>query len=71
VLRVEVTSYFRINTFWHAWWDTKKSKMTKNMKNSKVDSSNVQPLTNDQLMDADKAKFEAHEAIVLHFIWLD
>jgi hypothetical protein len=45
--------------------------MTKNMKNSKVDSSNVQPLTNDQLMDADKAKFEAHEAIVLHFIWLD
>jgi hypothetical protein len=32
----------------------------KNMKNSEVDPSNVQPVTRDQLKDADKVEFEAH-----------
>jgi hypothetical protein len=37
-----------------------KSTMTKNLKNAEVDLINVQPVTRDQLKDADKIEFEAH-----------
>jgi hypothetical protein len=34
--------------------------MTKNLKNTDVDPTNVQPVSKDQLKDADKAKFKTH-----------
>jgi hypothetical protein len=46
--------------FWHAWWDLKKSIITKNSKNNEVDQSNIQTITRGQLKDADKAKFKSH-----------
>jgi hypothetical protein len=48
-MRIEVKSYFRVNTLLARLWDMKKSTMTKPAKTStsEVDPENVQPITRD------------------------
>jgi hypothetical protein len=47
-----------------------KSTMSKIPKSGEVSKENIQPITSDQLKDADKAKFEEHIKHMKNCAWL-